>query len=240
MKTFNLNELSAECTLIDQEIRALDGLENTSSLIDGIINPELYVNAKYKILWVLKEPYDDFDEDGNPDGGGWDYRNDLNNNLINYIKIPTWRRIAYASYGILKEMAYDDMDDIKKGQIESDSIFEAIRSVAFINIKKTPGEKTSSDIVIKNAYLKYRTILLKQIEVYNPDIIIGGSTIPHFLNDFDLENSKQEGHGLKFYLKNKKVFIDAYHPSYPKGPEQEEEYVDEILAVAKDSMNEIA
>lgn len=60
---------------IDERIckEIVDPTDDTAPLLDGIINPDLYFNrslTKYRILWILKEPYDDFDKSENPVGGG--------------------------------------------------------------------------------------------------------------------------------------------------------------------------
>lgn len=45
--------------------------ERLPTISGGVVNPKIYAVVKPRIAWVLKEPYDDFDEQGNPCGGGW-------------------------------------------------------------------------------------------------------------------------------------------------------------------------
>ena len=40
-------------------------------IYDGVVDAEAYLATKPKVLWILKEPYDDFDAKGMPAGGGW-------------------------------------------------------------------------------------------------------------------------------------------------------------------------
>ena len=40
-------------------------------IYDGVVDTEAYLAAQPKIMWILKEPYDDFDAEGMPVGGGW-------------------------------------------------------------------------------------------------------------------------------------------------------------------------
>ena len=40
-------------------------------IYDGVVDAEAYLASKPKIMWILKEPYDDFDAKGTPQGGGW-------------------------------------------------------------------------------------------------------------------------------------------------------------------------
>ncbi len=234
-----MQEFKDQCELIDQEIKRIDIEQNTSSLIDGVIDPDAYLVSRYKILWILKEPYDDFDENGQPQSEGWDYRKDLRENLYAYKAYATWRRIAYTSYAILNDCAYDDMDYLQKDENVNDTVFDIVKSIAFINVKKIAGGKSTLPTNLRNAYLLNQELLLKQIEVYKPNVVIGGGTMPLFLKDLNLEEYKEEGNNLKYYIKDSKVFIDAYHPSYPKGGLQEEEYVDDIAGVVKANRNRL-
>lgn len=230
----SIEELKSNCKNIDDEIILIDKTEIVLPLIDGIINTEKYFNSKYKILWILKEPYDGFDKSGNPESEGGDYREWLSENLYEYKKYPTWRRIAYVSFGILTDTAYDDMDDLQKKIDVNDNVFDVIRNIAFINVKKTPGGKGTTPSTLRNAYDRYKEILLRQIKTYDPDIIIGGYTLPLFLKDLGLTNLRKTESELKYYLLNSKLFIDTYHPSYnSKSDEFQREYVDRIVSLVK-------
>ena len=39
---------------------------NLKPIPDGVLDAEKYLTSSRKIMWVLKEPYDDIDEEGNP------------------------------------------------------------------------------------------------------------------------------------------------------------------------------
>ena len=50
-----LETFKNKCNTISEQIEQI-GLDNNSHfVIDGIIEPEKYLNAKNRILWVLKE-----------------------------------------------------------------------------------------------------------------------------------------------------------------------------------------
>ena len=38
---------------------------------DGIGDEKGYLQSRLKVAWVLKEPYDEWEKDGSPCGGGW-------------------------------------------------------------------------------------------------------------------------------------------------------------------------
>ncbi|MCH8317609.1 MAG: hypothetical protein IIA88_03815, partial [Bacteroidetes bacterium] len=116
------------------------------------------------------------------------------------------------------------------------TMLNALKSVAYINVKKLPGYPTSYDKVIENAYHKYKDILLKQIEYYIPDIIIGGSTLYNFFSNlgFSIEEM-QQNKSVNYIIKDGKLFIDAYHPAqrpYRTGVSKEQ-YCNDIINTAK-------
>ncbi len=43
-------------------------------IYNGEVDAEAYLATKPKVMWILKEPYDDFDAEGMPAGGGWTMR----------------------------------------------------------------------------------------------------------------------------------------------------------------------
>ncbi|OHX64320.1 hypothetical protein [Flammeovirga pacifica] len=200
--------------------------EGTEPISDGVVNPELYLNAKFKILWILKEPHD-------PSGGGWS-SNEAFNNLESWASQPSTgknllKKVNYATYGILNNfMEWGDLPEIN----QKNDVWKALKNIAYINIRKLPGESSSDERVISTAYAKHKDLLLHQIDTYQPDIIIGGNTLCHFYNDLKLDEIPPVKMGERIYYPTKeKIFIDAYHPSYVM---KEEEYVDNIILAVKD------
>lgn len=203
---------------IDELVKNLypyDKEHDICPIYDGIINLEQYLKSKFKILWILKEPYDFFDEKGNPCGGGWDLKASLNklksiNEFINAKK--TYIPIIQTSFGILNDfIKCEDMLPIT-----NTLVFDCLKSISIINVKKLPGKKTSNPSEISQAYKDNREILLRQFEVFRPDIIIGGNTLNYFLKDFGLNKNmriiRKEG-SFPYYLKDNKIFISANHPA---------------------------
>jgi hypothetical protein len=194
------------------------GIEGLLPIADGIINVEKYIKAKYKILWILKEPVDDWVI---PEGtsklrnGGWNLVLDIYNKLtIEEIKkekkLFVARKVMEATYKLLPE-ANDEL--------------EAFKSIAYINIKKIPGGsskngKSSNRSVLKAEYIKNKDLLEKQIETYNPDIVICGNTL-QFLSEDDYfekpHGSRQpfkEGKQFCYYLLENRLYINIHHPAF--------------------------
>lgn len=221
----NINNLVNDLIISDyQEI---------DPITDGIIDIDKYLRADYKILWILKEPYDYFNENGDPYGGGWSICEVLSGKqTISDFQSgrPTYKPMIYTSYGILNNFCrWENMNNV-----ENDcSMLDALKSVAYINVKKTPGYTTSNYSTIENAYQKYRTILIKQIEYFQPDIIIGGSTLHLFFEDLDLKKElMRKNCSVEYIVKNKQIFINAYHPA--QRIISQEQYCDDIITTVKE------
>lgn len=210
--------------------------EDTYPILDGIIDPKRYVSAKFKILWILKEPYDQFDEDGTPYGGGWDLKKLIKSR--NFIQEytsgrPTFKPMIYASWGIFNDFClWDDMDNVE----EVPTMLNALKSIAYINVKKLPGHKSTHYSVCNDAYSSYKKLLLNQIELINADIIIGGGTLHHFINDLQLSelDSHQQG-SSNYFMKDNKIYIQSYHPAQRPSSTgvSQEQYCNDIILSAK-------
>lgn len=218
---------------IDKEVllSIKSDIPNLLPLTDGIINILKYEKSKYKILWVLKEPYYDELVNGKPTGGGWDLKkayNDKNNSIKDFHR-KTFDRMIFVSYGILNRFCTWN-ETVSK--INEPEIIEAFKSTAYINVKKMQGYNTSTNKEIEAAYITDKSILLKQLNYYDPDIIIFGSTFYLFMEDLKIKASELNNSGkFQYAIKNNKAYIDAYHPAY--WCYSKEKYYEDILPIAK-------
>jgi hypothetical protein len=237
---------TTECTAeIEQLIGSLESTNSESGVIqDGIIDPKLYFLAKFKILWILKEAYDPEYKDGR--GGWWDFREVIRNkNTINDFSgaVNMYKNIIYVSWGILNNFEnWANINDVK----DDPSMLSAIKSVAYININKFPGSTSSDPQKIKGYYEKYKHILLKQIECYNPDIIIGGNTLQHFYSDLG-NPITINNNSVNYFVLSNRLYIDAYHPTLRGIPnylvdesdawDKAEMYYNDIIKSVKDFLS---
>ena len=77
-------------------------------IYDGVVDAEAYLASNPKIMWILKEPYDDFDAKGTPQGGGWTMFKDFGagDTLANALnRNAALRNVTYASYAIQSSAA---------------------------------------------------------------------------------------------------------------------------------------
>lgn len=205
MNTFEIEKFVIDCEDITKKIEALKS--NNNLVIDGVIEPKRYFNAKPRILWILKEANS---------SESW--------SLIEKFKNPVWlsqcnglssiRRVIYTSYGILygenkawKEFPWSNEEEC----------LNALLDIAYINIKKVPGGNSSLNEEIANAYETNRHILKMQFDIYNPDIIIFGNTMQYVnLEDFQGLNNAEKmisDFNNHYFYGDNKLYINAWHPA---------------------------
>ncbi len=62
------------------------------------------------------------------------------------------------------------------------TMVSTIKCIAVINVKKLPGFKRTPDFgPIANAYHRNKDVLLKQINTYNPDIVLADQLCIYFM-----------------------------------------------------------
>lgn len=229
-------ELGLKEDEIQNEIKALAKrhnltTENLLPIYDGIYSAEKYLSAPLRLMWVLKEPYDDADENGNPCGGGWSISKDLFKNPADYASGGfSAKMVTRLSYCLLNGKKFAESQDLN-GNPE---IAAVLQNIAYINISKMPAGTTTNDATLPDKYNVWKTILLKQIELYFPDIIIFGNTFNYFASDlFDGNSAKTNfKFGMaKGYRWNKSLLISAYHPGFPKNEETQDNYASEIIKI---------
>ena len=199
--------LIEKCNMISKQIRQIGADNDSYFVIDGIIDPEKYLNAKYRILWVLKE--------ANSESDSWSYLENFKNKEWLYRcgkSIPTLKRIIYTTFGILRSCQWSEIPDAC-----DERSFEPLQEIALINIKKIPGGSNSEHETIQFAYNENHELLKLQIETYNPNVVIFGNTL-QFFNKSDFEGlvdaEKQiTEFGNHFYDTKDKLYIHTWHPA---------------------------
>ena len=170
----------------------------------GVVNEKLYEESKPKLLFLLKEANDpDRKESWNLDGF---LHSEIDKNHL----YTMWRAVGTWVYGF-----YNDFPPHTEIYSEDMSnLFEGLRRISAVNIKKTGGGGSSDWDELVEHTKKNKYLLLEEIKIINPDIIICGGTfwiIEKVFNDFKVEESKC---GVHYAVYNEKVFLDFVHPAY--------------------------
>lgn len=219
-----MNNLRKSYESIKREIENLQ--ENV--ITDGIIDIETYCSIPEnlpRILWILKEP-------NSSENKRWSYSDLLINDRQEWdssVLSLVFKRIIYTSYGILNQKNYNQIPSIHEKEV-----YDAIRQIAYINLKKTPGSSVVKDYNIALAYNNNKELILKQIEEYQPQILIFGNTMKYLFEDLGIKESDKtyvddKTHNTTYYIKDNKLYIHAWHPAARIASQI---YCDEIISIA--------
>lgn len=174
---------------------------------DGIINPELYKSQKRKILFIAKE-HNFINRDKYPNGYEGDYRHWWNN----YLNYTFSHRISEWSFGIADEF------NTTYEAISWEQKMNALKSIAFINVKKTGGGSSSNKATLLNYIEVSRDLLQQQITGIDPDLIICCFRYDCFVNKlFDVAMERVPPNHYSLGTWQGKRVINFYHPSSRKG-----------------------
>lgn len=217
----------------DVKARITDEVNERHPIYDGAISIDDYLKSDKKILWLLKEAYDE--KDGK--GGGWSYSGVFRDNQTKFVQDyvfgqpkPTWEQIVLISNSILNNETTTNVDDLKKIK----SIPTILEKIAIVNIQKLPslnGPYTSMSH-IKKAFSLYSDLIISQIDLLNPDVVICGNVYDIIKSTHESTDSKQYG-GCAFYQTKDRIFIDAFHPGQRKNREQ---YNIDVINAIKDNL----
>lgn len=198
--------------------------ENVEPIPDGIYSAEKYLSAPTQIMWILKEPYDDFIKNNEPWGGGWNLFGAYDND--DAWSNRTWQPMIYVMYGLFNNQKWEEMNWIR----DDKSMADVLKQIAYINISKMPSLKATNDSTLWRKYEIWKDLLMKQIETLAPKIIIFGNTFKYFKNDLvgnDTKPLKQLNNIVNIYEKDGVKFLDTYHPN--QRITSRENYVNSII-----------
>lgn len=118
---------------------------------DGVICEQEFLNARYKIVYILKEVNG---------GKSWDLRDFVYEGG----RPQTWDNIARWTEGILsweKEFPWSEMEtDNEQRRLRE------LKKIAAVNLKKTSGGHTSNNGEIYRAAVDHHDIIKEQIDLY--------------------------------------------------------------------------
>ena len=183
---------------------------------DGIINENEFKKSSQKVLILTKEP--NYPPEEVKTESKHDYRSWWSNEDGLYDRFTY--RVAEWAHGILNEFPkYDDIWPVTaKNKYDCSRVLKALASIAFVNIKKSGGKGSSNQADI-NQYLKdHKDLILRQIEIIQPDIIVQGltwdSTVKGLYGELNWHKTGYTIEVARFrYKKINAKIIDFYHPS---------------------------
>jgi hypothetical protein len=175
---------------------------------DGISNWEKWENQKLKILFLLKEAYDDFE----PIFEHQEIRGNFG------LNIARWNYVLKEYFNNPAEMiSYPDNDDLK-GEIDD-------LGIALVEVKKIDeGKKTSNQSEIDKYAESDKFFLKEQIELINPHVIVccGTHTSYQIIFDWEAQNAisgenyfedNESNLSCSYWIHNNRLIIYFYHPT---------------------------
>ena len=180
--------------LLDQWAKQVPGF-----IRDGLPNAEQYVLSPIRVLFVLKEV-----------NGGQDW--DLREFLRAGARSQTWNVVARWAEGILnheKEVKWSELEsnnDERRNYI--------LQKICAVNVKKTSGTDVADNKIIKAAAQENKENLRKQIEIYQPDIVICcGTETPYIKTMDDSPNWRMTSRGIWYFVETSGTIVVSYsHP----------------------------
>ena len=177
------------------------GEEAELMCLDGIVCEKNYESTEPKLLFVAKEP-------NHPEGRGSDYRKWW----LKEVKYIFSKRLCLWAYGV-----WNDFPSLSEFDAKADEL-ELIRSISFMNLKKVGGTGSADHEKIRFITDRDKELLRRQIEIIDPDVIIGGVGISDrslwlWSLLFPGIAFQDSGFGIHVARVRRVRVIDFYHPS---------------------------
>jgi len=129
------------------------GLHNKWPITDGVVDEPLYLATTPKMLWILKEPWDE---------GGWSLTKDAIPRMLKEGSIGDkgiFARMAWVTYSVLNGFqTWQQMPWVSN----EPKVGESLRRIAYINISKLPGPKVTQMAKLRACYERNKAMLLRQ------------------------------------------------------------------------------
>lgn len=214
---------------------------------DGVLYPGLYEESPFKMMVLLKEPYDGWDaETETPVGGDFAFIDVISNLETHCLEglNKTWIKIAAMTFAIKNDAEYTE-------NLSYEQIKEGLSCVCFINLSKTPWKTRTN--VNDDSYLErvktWEPIVKAQLQSIDFDIALYGYTwdsseINPINPNEQWDNNKTKD--VKFYNRktsdNKnltvqilryedsdKIIVNGYHPAYGNSACWQTEYIQDYM-----------
>lgn len=193
----------------EDELFARWRLDRPGLITDGVVDEVAYLASSRRILFVLKEV-------NSAEAQAWDLRGFLygGGHAASWDTITRWVEGIRA---LPADLTWPVVNQPKQTADQRASRrIAALRSIAVINLKKTPGSHTTD---VKRLYTEAwqdQVFIRRQVQLYRPDLIIccGVGDLFRDLALFDNQPPKsQTSRGVSYYsLGSDRYVIDYLHP----------------------------
>ncbi len=219
----------------------------TCCMNDGILFPEKYKKSSFKIVFILKEPYADWDEKSNMpkdcDFDFFDIIRDLKSHYDEGSLNKTWLKVAAMAYSLKNSCEYTE-------KLKYEQVVEGLECVAWINLSKTPWKTTTkTDDDFKARGSTWEPYVKLQLEDLNPGIVFYGNTwdlseinpiepdkgwkaeyaTPSKKYDYYSEQGKHFNIFLCKYKKTGTILVNGYHPELGNSAKWQTDFIKDYM-----------
>ncbi len=191
-----------------------------SFVIDGLINEEAYLASPLKVVFAMKDAYDNTTPLGEVS----------NSNLCDYIRSSarghTWASVARWCYGlknIHRDIPWQEV--ALYGDNAHPDKLSLLRAIGVMNMKKVPSPQATTDIQALKEFAKdpiNKEFLHEQWQLYKPQLTICAGRAPFeimlALNNAPHEETKFTKRGQRYWRNAEgQVLFESCHPAaqYP-------------------------
>ena len=202
-----MNMFAREEELFDDWKKQVEDRGEGQFVPDGVVCETEYSDSKPKIAFILKEV-------NSPEEKDFDLRKFLREGARN--GAHTWNNISRWTYGIENRNSNEKMTWRCFPKMDAEKRANILNSICAINLKKTPGGRSTKYEELESFAEKYGDFIRKQYVIYEPDLTICCGTVSlfkkivaHCNNDW-----RETTRGVSWYERaTNKYVIDFYHPA---------------------------
>lgn len=198
-----MSRLKAREDVLFEEWKRCLGNEAKEFVPDGAVCGETYESTWPRIVFLLKEAND-------PSGGKWDLRDYLGSGD----RWQTWNNVTRWTEGILALPEIRPWKDLE--HVDKNARICALRKVAAVNIKKTPGGATANVDGLRGFARANRVFIRRQLGLYRPHLIVGcGSDVSGVLFEdvYEEPEWRRTKRGTRYTALGSATYVDYYHPN---------------------------
>jgi len=192
----------------------------------GLINEDIYLASKIKVVSLLKEPNDP-PKDGK-EIKNWSLPEDLKKNIDNehFKGRQMWKIIGTWIYAMQNQFGY------YKDIYRNNTAIEGLKYLGVTNLKKSGGGSSSNNMEIVKYAENLKELWTEELKIMAPDIVMCAGTYGIICRIINLPDNQWLKSGVRYGLSPElpmMLFIDFYHPGYRVRPYMMYAYLKEVF-----------
>lgn len=223
--------------LLENKTILLNDETNNGICFDGIVDEDTFNSTKTKLCVLLKETNGLDKTRKLPEKlDDWDYMKWIKEQQADGVHEAgknidpfygsTYRKLCLwiSEFFDISEKKYCNIDHyFTNGSIDKNKVRQSLKKIALVNLKKTWGVNQTDSTNLENYATKetISDILNKQMNLIDPDIVLCCSPAVFDIakkvygdNTSFIKDSKSFDRKNEFFIRNKTVFVNFYHPCW--------------------------